>query len=226
MQESVKHRGLRRRRPNFDDSASSWLITYSDAITLLLAFFVMILAVSDLNEGKVEALKEGLSQVITNEDTPTPFTDIKQGLEEYIEKQGLQDQLSVVLDRKGVKVEFANVALYDSGSADIKSAALPLLQEVSRVIRDTSHSTHMIEVEGHTDDLPIATDQFPSNWELSSARATNVVKYLLSSGLSKERLKASGFADSRPKETSADETATIQDRRESNRRVVVFVRRY
>jgi len=224
MQESVKHRGLRRRRPNFDDSSSSWLITYSDAITLLLAFFVMILAVSDLNQGKVEALKEGLSQVITNEDKPTPFTDIKTGLEQYIQQQGLQDQLSVVLDNKGVKVEFANVALYDSGSADIKADALPLLQEVSRVIRETSHSTHMIEVEGHTDDLPISTEQFPSNWELSSARATNVVKYLLSAGLEKQRLKASGFADSRPKQTDAD--SSIDQQREANRRVVVFVRRY
>lgn len=224
MQESVKSRGLRRRRPNFDDSASSWLVTYSDAITLLLAFFVMILAVSDLNQGKVEALKEGLSEVITNEDKPTPFTDIKKGLDEYIAQQGLQDQLSVVLDNKGVKVEFANVALYDSGSADIKTDALPLLEEVSRVIRNTSHSSHMIEVEGHTDDLPIATEKFPSNWELSSARATNVVKYLLSQGLEKERLKASGFADSRPKENS--ENLPAEQLRPANRRVVVFVRRY
>lgn len=224
MQESVKTRGLRRRRPNFDDSASSWLVTYSDAITLLLAFFVMILAVSDINQGKVEALKEGLSEVITNQDKPTPFTDIKKGLDEYIAQQGLQDQLSVVLDNKGVKVEFANVALYDSGSADIKTDALPLLEEVSRVIRSTSHSSHMIEVEGHTDDLPIATEKFPSNWELSSARATNVVKYLLSQGLEKERLKASGFADSRPKENAAD--LAPEQLRQANRRVVVFVRRY
>jgi len=224
MEPSVKHRGLRRRRPNFDDSSSSWLVTYSDAITLLLAFFVMILAVSDLNQGKVEALKEGLSEVITNQERPTPFTDIKQGLDEYIAANGLQDQLSVVLDTKGVRVEFANVALYDSGSADLKQDALPLLQEVSRVIKQTSHSSHMIEVEGHTDDLPIATDQFPSNWELSSARATNVVKYLLSEGLEKQRLKASGFADSRPKEKT--DHITTSQHRQANRRVVVFVRRY
>ena len=83
MEESLssKHRGLRRRRPNFDDSSSSWLVTYSDAITLLLAFFVMILSVSDLNQGKVEALKEGLSEMMTGETQPTPFTDIRDGLE-------------------------------------------------------------------------------------------------------------------------------------------------
>ena len=86
---SNKQRSLRRRRPNFDDSSSSWLVTYSDVITLLLAFFVMILAVSDLNQGKVEALQEGISEMMTGEAPPTPFTDIKEGLEQLIAEQGL-----------------------------------------------------------------------------------------------------------------------------------------
>lgn len=224
MTHTVRTRGLRRRRPNFDDSSSSWLVTYSDAITLLLAFFVMILSVSDLNQGKIESLKEGLAEVISSEQPSTPFTDIKQGLDEFVQQNGLQDQVTVTIDPSGVQVEFANVALYDSGSADLKDDASPLLQELSRVIRDVSHGSHMIEVEGHTDDLPINTEKFPSNWELSSARATGIVKYLLASGISKERLKASGFADSRPKEGTAD--MTLDEQRKANRRVVVTVRRY
>ncbi len=224
MDDAVKRRGLRRRRPNFDDSSSSWLVTYSDAITLLLAFFVMILSVSDIDQGKVEALQEGLSTVMTDRQQTTPFTDIKKALDDYIAQNGLQDQLSVVLDQRGVKVEFANVALYDSGSADLKANAMPLLEKVSAIIRDTSHETHMIEVEGHTDDIPIANEQFPSNWELSAARATHVVKYLMSQGVAKERLKASGFADSRPK--ALDTAQNIGQQRAGNRRVVVQVRRY
>ena len=224
MSHASRQRGLRRRRPNFDDSSSSWLVTYSDAITLLLAFFVMILAVSDLNEGKIESLKEGLAEVISSETTTTPFTDIRQGIDDYIEQNGLQDQVSVTLDPRGVQVEFANVALYDSGAASLKPAATPLLQELSRVIRDVSHGSHMIEVEGHTDDLPISNEQFPSNWELSSARATGVVKYLLESGIEKERLKASGYADSRPKEGLYD--LPLNEQRKANRRVVVSIRRY
>ena len=224
MSHAGRQRGLRRRRPNFDDSSSSWLVTYSDAITLLLAFFVMILAVSDLNEGKIESLKEGLAEVISSETTTTPFTDIRQGIDDYIEQNGLQDQVSVTLDPRGVQVEFANVALYDSGAASLKPAATPLLQELSRVIRDVSHGSHMIEVEGHTDDLPISNEQFPSNWELSSARATGVVKYLLESGIEKERLKASGYADSRPKEGLDD--LPLNEQRKANRRVVVSIRRY
>tara|TARA_Y100000296_G_C5155844_1_gene249018 strand:- start:61 stop:735 length:675 start_codon:yes stop_codon:yes gene_type:complete len=224
MSHASRQRGLRRRRPNFDDSSSSWLVTYSDAITLLLAFFVMILAVSDLNQGKIESLKEGLAEVISSENNTTPFTEIKQGLDEYVEKNGLADQVTVTLDPRGIQVEFANVALYDSGSAQLKSDAQPMLQELGRVIKDVSHGSHMIEVEGHTDDLPIATDEFPSNWELSAARATGVVKYLLQTGIAKERLKASGYADSRPKVLEGD--ITTQDQREADRRVVVTVRRY
>ena len=82
----------------------------------------------------------------------------------------------------------------------------------------------MSEVEGHTDDLPISNEQFPSNWELSSARATGVVKYLLESGIEKERLKASGYADSRPKEGLDD--LPLNEQRKANRRVVVSIRRY
>jgi chemotaxis protein MotB len=221
---SNKHRSLRRRRPNFEDSSSSWLITYSDAITLLLAFFVMILSVSDLNQGKIEALQEGLSEMMTGEAPPTPFTDIKKGLESLIENNNLQDQISVTLDTKGVKIEFANVALYQSGSADIKSDAIATLEQVTQVIRETSHNTHMVEVEGHTDDLPIHTEKFPSNWELSSVRAINIVKYLLTQGIEKERLKAAGYADSRPKANNLN--LPLDQQREDNRRIVIFIKRY
>lgn len=224
MSHAARQRGLRRRRPNYDDSSSSWLVTYSDAVTLLLAFFVIILSVSDLNQGKIESLKEGLAEVITSEHPSTPFSDIKQGLDDYVEQHGLQNQVSVTLDPQGISVEFANVALYDSGSADLKPESTPLLQELSRVISDVSNGAHMIEVEGHTDDLPIHNELFPSNWELSAARATGIVKYLLDSGIEKQRLKASGYADSRPKEDAAE--LPIKEQREANRRVVVSVRRY
>ena len=82
----------------------------------------------------------------------------------------------------------------------------------------------VLRVDGHTDQIPIKTSRFPSNWELSSARATGVVKYLLESGIEKERLKASGYADSRPKEGLDD--LPLSEQRKANRRVVVSIRRY
>ncbi len=226
MSNNSGKRGLRRRRQTFDADGEGWIVTYADAITLLLAFFVMILSVSDLNQGKVEALSEGLADAMSDRKAVTPFTDIKKELDEIISEHDMGENVSVAIDLKGVKVEFSNFSLYDSGSAAIKAEALPMLNEVSNVIATTTHKTHLIEIEGHTDDVPIRSARFPSNWELSSSRASNVVKYLLGKGIGKERLKASGYADSRPKQALAEGETMDNQKRAANRRVVIYVRRY
>jgi len=221
---STQKRGLRRRRQTFDDEG--WLVTYADAITLLLAFFVMILSVSDLNQGKIETLREGLSNAMSGEKPVMPFTDIKKELDTIIGEHGMGDNVSVDIDVQGVRVEFSDFSLYDSGSASIKAEALPMLNEVSKVIESSTHKTHLIEVEGHTDDVPISTARFPSNWELSGSRASNVVKYLLGKGVAKERLKAAGYADSRPKDKLKEGQKIDNKIRAANRRVVIYVKRY
>jgi len=226
MSDKAYKRGLRRRRATFDADGEGWIVTYADAITLLLAFFVMILSVSDLNQGKVEALKEGLASIVSGKEAVTPFNDIKDALEEIVEQHDMKDNVTVDIDEKGVRVEFSNFSLYDSGSASIKAQALPMLEEVTKVIKDTSSSTHLIEIEGHTDDVPINTPRFPSNWELSASRASNVVKYLMGKGVEKERLKASGYADSRPKAKLEEGKALTEADRAANRRVVIYVRRF
>jgi chemotaxis protein MotB len=225
MSDNAAKRGLRRRRETFDDSGG-WLVTYADAITLLLAFFVMILSVSDLNQGKVEALQEGLATALTKKDVVTPFTDIKKELDKIIQEHDMSQNVAVDIDAKGVRVEFSNFSLYDSGRAALRPQALPMLDEVSKVIETTSHKTHLIEVEGHTDDLPISTPRFPSNWELSSSRATNVVKYLIVKGIDKSRLKAAGYADSRPKQDLGTNQVFDSKMRAENRRVVIYIKRF
>jgi len=226
MSNKAFKRGLRRRRATFDADGEGWIVTYADAITLLLAFFVMILSVSDLNQGKIEALKEGLASIISGKEAVTPFNDIKDALNDIVSEHQMQENVSVDIDMKGVRVEFSNFSLYDSGSAAIKAEALPMLAEVTKVIKNTSHETHLIEIEGHTDDVPIHTERFPSNWELSASRASNVVKYLMSQGVNKERLKASGYADSRPKVELDEQTPITEADRAANRRVVIYVRRF
>jgi chemotaxis protein MotB len=226
MSNNAAKRGLRRRRETFDNDGGGWLVTYADAITLLLAFFVMILSVSDLNQGKVEALREGLATTLTKEDVATPFTDIKKELDKIIQQHDMSQNVAVDIDAKGVRVEFSNFSLYDSGKAALRSQALPMLDEVSKVIETTSHKTHLIEVEGHTDDVPISTPRFPSNWELSSSRASNVVKYLIVKGIDKSRLKAAGYADSRPKQDLKLNQVFDNDMRAANRRVVIYIKRF
>ena len=166
----------------------------------------------EMNYSTIIQLTEGISD--------------KKELEKIVDEHGMGDNVNVAIDSKGVKVEFSNFSLYDSGSAAIKPGAVPMLGEVTKVIRDTAAETHLVEVEGHTDDVPISNERFPSNWELSSARASNVVKYLLGKGIGKERLKASGYADSRPKQAVSEGQSYTPEQRAANRRVVIYIKRY
>jgi chemotaxis protein MotB len=108
--------------------------------------------------------------------------------------------------------------LFDSGQATLKPAGVPLLGEVANLLN--LDQTHPIVVEGHTDNVPIATSQFPSNWELSTARATTVVRYLAGHGVAESRLGAAGYADLHPIATNA----TPQGR-QRNRRVEILLQR-
>lgn len=212
-----------RRRPRLDDEGDSWLITYSDVVTLLLAFFVMILSVSDLNQGKVEALKEGLAESVSKKAVQTPLKDISEGWQDVIDQQQLADFAEVTIDDKGVLLEFSNFSMYGSGSADITDNALPILDEVAGVIRNNLQGYYVVEIEGHTDDVPIHNEKYDSNWELSSNRATNIIKYFQQLGIQADQMKASGYADSRPKVT--DPTIPVEQQREQNRRILIRVRR-
>ncbi len=217
--------GAERRRPRLggEGEQDSWLVTYSDVITLLLAFFVMIMSVSDLNQGKIEALKEGLAEAISNTKVQTPLRDIEAGWQSVIETRDLEQFANVTIDDKGVLLEFTNFPLYDSGSADIQPQALPLLNDVAKVVSNNLQGYYIVEIEGHTDDVPIHNEKYDSNWELSSNRATNIVKYFQEQGLDPMQMKASGYADSRPKVT--DETIPVEERRTQNRRILIRVRR-
>ena len=101
----------------------------------------------------------------------------------------------------------------------------PFLNEMSKMIKEMKYDDILIEVEGHTDDVPIKTVEFPSNWELSASRATHVVRYFMDNGIAKNKLKASGFADSRPKVPNIIEGKPSRENRAINRRVKVSVRR-
>ena len=213
-----------RRRPRLgDDGGEGWLITFADVVTLLLAFFVMIISVSEMNAGKIEALKEGLAETIGNREVKTPLKDIESGWQSVINARNLQDHTEVTIDDEGVFLEFNNISLYESGSATIQETALPLLNDVASIIQGNLGANYVVEIEGHTDDVPIHNEKYDSNWELSSNRATNIVKHFQSLGIDPGQMKASGYADSRPK--TEDESLSIPERRALNRRIIIRVSR-
>ena len=124
---------------------------------------------------------------------------MKIDVEDVVYTMGVQDEVSVGTDDDGVVIELASSAFYKAGSADIRDEALLVLEKIAQSLMAPRYRNFMLEIEGHTDDDPIHTATFPSNWELSAGRATRVVRYLIEQGMDSERLKAAGFGASRPK---------------------------
>jgi len=223
------------------DNAGSmrWLLTYADMITLLMAFFIMMYSMSVLNMEKFREVAfsirsgfggpleggPGMLSFPQRKDSLTPNLDdlsessgpgaipgVAEEIREYIKQQGLGTVVRIRVEERGLVVSLVtDEVLFDIGHAQLRPKAKRILAKVAEVVRDIPND---IAVEGHTCDLPIKTAQFPSNWELSTARATTVVRYLIEgSGLSPRRVSAAGYADSRPLVSNDSEAHRMLNRR-------------
>ncbi len=201
-----------------------WLVTYADAITLLLAFFVMIITFKEFDaatrEEALAAIKENLGGRQTVE---RPIFALMNGLNSILDGGQINpEDAEISFDEKGVVIDFASKSFFKSGSADLLPEAKLVLDEIAQQMQEPIYELYFIEVDGHTDDVPISTPRFPSNWELSAARAASVVRYFIEVGIKPERLKAAGYADTRPKAPNRDMFGEpIPENRALNRRVTI-----
>ena len=226
-----------------DDDDMSWLIPYVDVISLLLAFLILTLAMSTVSRRKFEMLSSTLSK-----QQPPPSLDVlKQSVDKMLRAQKLENAVVTSLDEDGLRAVFrGDGVLFESGQADITPTGRALIGQFITLAGKAVDERHQIAIEGHTDDVPIHTGRYDSNWELSSARATVVLKAFLAAGFDPHRLSAQGFADTRPAhpmpksgektgektgEKSGDKAAEAEARndprvakaRAENRRVVIRV---
>jgi chemotaxis protein MotB len=140
------------------------------------------------------------------------FQKLKEKLDTYSREHGFSHQIQTVITSRGLIIRLlTDHVLFESGSATLKTQATPLLNEISHLV-DLDRS-HDISVEGNTDDVPIATSEFPSNWELSVARATGVVRFMIGHGVTARRLEASGVAGERPIAPNTTEGGRSRNRR-------------
>ncbi len=201
-----------------------WLITYADAITLLMAFFVMILTFSKIDMSTFEEVQASMAQAIGNRDVMQPMSLLSFTLEDIVGEFDFENAVSVDLDEDGLVMEFASSALYESGSANIKAEAKPLLDGIVATLALPSYKEYYFLVEGHSDDIPIHTARFPSNWELSTSRATTVVRYMIGRGLKAKRFTAAGYADVRPKVPNRDFNGDpLPENQAENRRIAIHL---
>jgi chemotaxis protein MotB len=193
-----------------------WLLTYADMITLLMIFFIVLWSMSnadaekfqkisaslqrafsvDLFEGKGGSREDSNAQNQAIFDTRmSAFTMIKRQIGAIAETSQVQDQVDVRLAREGIVITLSGNFLFESGRAELRPEAYPILDGVIANLRFIPNE---VRVGGHTDNVPIETALYGSNWELSSARAVAVVKYLVAGGIDATRLAAAGYGEFRP----------------------------
>ncbi len=247
----------RKKKPEEHENLERWLVSYADFITLLFAFFVVMYAISSVNEGKYRVMSDSLinafqekpstdkliemsskhPEVLSGTGKPIgkavpqprqtpPDTPERQKAAESMKKvaknvlQAMQPliqngQVRVTQSPRGITVEINASVLFKSGEAILQPQSSEALAAVAQVLGQVDNP---IQVEGHTDNIPINSPNFPSNWELSSSRAGSVVRLFTERGVPAARMVAIGYADNRPVDTNA-----TLDGRSRNRRVNVLI---
>ena len=192
-----------------------WLISYADMLTLLVGFFVLIIASVPMKRAQFERIAAALTGT-----RQAPLEDLRDKVDALIARTPeLKEKVRTRDDAEGLGIEFRDALFFDSGSASLREQAQPAIGEIARLLRELPGRP--VTVEGHTDDVPINTASFHSNWELSSQRAINVLQALQASGVARERMSARAYADTRP--LSLADEQDVEQRRASNRRVLIRV---
>lgn len=212
---------MKKRRSHSHDEEhidESWLIPYSDLLTLLLALFIVLFAAGSINNNKLQqimismntALNGQGSSIILKENTgiskdmkievskqeeSEKLQTLKNQIEHYIEQRGLENAISIKDEPKGIKLSLKDVILFESGRAELKGDSLTILNDLLDLIKQVQNP---ISIEGHTDNVPITGGKFKSNWELSAARALSVLYFFEEKGISSNKLQFAGFGEQKP----------------------------
>ena len=208
---------MRRRRRTEENNTGNWLTTYSDLVTLLLCFFVLLFSFSEIDAQKFRVIMssfqggagalDGGTTIEFNEELE-PFDGVleedleklKDILEDYADSVGLGTEIILSVEERGLIIRFMDNVLFDSGKADLKPESIQILKSVAEILNRDEFRDRLIKVEGHTDTDPILySAKFPTNWELSATRATNVLRYLVETEIiDGSRVSSSGYSFYRP----------------------------
>jgi len=213
---------------------TSWMLTYGDIITLLMIFFVLLFSTSKVSQEKFDQVAQSINESLNRPgpdpktdapDTLSPLAEAQKILEKLIKDQGLEKQMTTKLTKRGLMIELSSNSFFDSGSAVVRASMYKTLRDLSGVIQNLPRNDYRVEIEGHTDNVPIRTARFPSNWELSALRSINVLHIFEESGLPKDRITATAFAETKPKVSNTNsQGVNLPMNQAKNRRVVVFIK--
>jgi chemotaxis protein MotB len=207
-----------------DDGDGNWLVSYADLMTLLFGFFVILSSMSTPNAEKIEKLKQATSESMGGT-YQKPFEELSKGIKAVLKEIDLEKEVTVVETEEGVTIVSKGTLFFDSGAAELRPQAVAMVDRLTGVLAKQA-AGFRIFVEGHTDDTPINSKSFPSNWELSSARAGTVVRLLENKGFSGSDLRPIGLADKEPLLPNRSVSGeAIPLNQAENRRIVIRLQR-
>lgn len=237
------------RRGKKDSGAPKWMVTYSDMVTLILVFFILLFAMSQIDNAKFEAISDSFknraifefypSAVPLDNPTMSPeqeeellkalqerqqeldqkrkdneadtLDNVLKDVNAYLERNKLKDKIAATRTDRGVELILQENLLFESADAQILDSGKPFLDKIAKMLEKIPN---YVRVEGHTDNRPISNFRYPSNWELSGARASGVIRYLLQDQkLSDHRFSAIGYGDTRPLVPNTSEKNWKKNRR-------------
>lgn len=210
--------------PEEQEEGEDWLTTYADAITLLMAFFVMLVNFSKIDLPMFEKAMAGISNEIGLGKNQSPTQVLQTSIQDEVLAMQANEVVNVEVDDQGVVIELASAAFFKPGTAEVRPEAFPVIDALFGMINKPDYLYYSVEIEGHTDNDPISTPMFPSNWELAGARAARIVRYFIEHGMHPKRLQANSFADTMPKYPNEDkEGKPIEKNKAKNRRIAMRI---
>ncbi len=208
---------MRRRDEDEPENLDRWLISYADFITLMFTFFAALYALSSVDKAKMAEFSGSLNQTFKVIEKPIAQADTQKNvLMENITKVTSDIKgITVKNEPRGVVVTFADAVLYASGSAELKPEIYAVLEKLSKLLSTVPGNIH---IEGHTDNVPVSSSKYSSNWELSTARAASMLHFFIEKGIDPTKYSIAGYAEFRPLESNATEEG-----RQKNRRVEIVI---
>lgn len=204
---------------------ASWMETYGDMVTLLLCFFIMLASISKIDTVLFEKVQSGMTKEIGKQPPQRPIESMRKELADVVTAfQGGDEAADVGTDERGVVLNLDSGAMFAPGSADIKPGMLPLLKELVGTLAQPRFENYRLEIQGHTDNVPVKTTAFASNFDLSSARALATMRALVSLGLSESKMIIAAYGQFSPRVPNTLEDGTpLPANQALNRRVAVHV---
>ena len=185
--------------------ATMWVVPYGNLMTILMIFFLVLYAFSFVVSGErfetiVQSLQKDVGGEVDKEYMKRVIykareRELAEEMDGLIDEKRLKKFANVKIDKEGIKVVFRSPVIFDLGKAELKPEIISVLSAVAKVIKDMPNE---VVVGGHTDDRPIVSGEFRSNWELSAARAFSVIRYFIEQGIDPRRLSAIGYGEHRP----------------------------